>query len=70
MYTLTEIFFTLTVALMLGVSSFIMAATVVLVKAGFDLSIRIARRIRVQVAALAWDRQADSLVTRMGSRIS
>ena len=70
MYTLTEIFFTLTVALIFGVMSFILAATVVLVKAGFRTSIQLARRIRVQVAALGLDRQAESLVTRVGSFIS
>jgi len=70
MYTLTEIFFTLTVALMLGVSSFILAATAVLVKAGFHLSIQLARRIRGQVAALELDRQAESVVARVGSLIS
>ena len=70
MYTLTEIFFTLTAALVLGVMSFILAATAVLVKAGFRSSVQLARRIRVQVAALGRDRQAESLVARVGSLIS
>jgi hypothetical protein len=56
MYTLTEIFFILVVAFILGGLSFILAGGVVLVKSGFNSSIQIARRIRVQVAALGWDR--------------
>ena len=70
MYLLTEIFFTVVAAFILGGLSFILAATVVLLKSGFHLSIQIARRIRVQVAALGWDRQAESLVARVGSLIS
>lgn len=70
MYTLTEIFFILVVAFILGGLSFILAAGVVLVKSGFNSSIQLARRIRVQVAALGWDRQAESVIARVGSIIS
>lgn len=70
MYFLSEIFFTVVAVFILGGLSFILAATVVLLKSGFHSSIKIARRIRVQVAALGWDRQAGSLVTRVGSLIS
>ncbi len=70
MYTLTEIFFSLVVAFILGGLSFILAAMVVLVKAGFNSAIQLARRIRVQVAALGWDRQAESVIARVGSIIS
>lgn len=70
MYFLSEIFFTVVAVFILGGLSFILAATVVLLKSGFHSSIKIARRIRVQVAALGWDRQAGSLVTRVSSLIS
>lgn len=70
MYILTEIFFTFVAAFILGVLSFILAATVVLVKSGFRSSVLIARRIGVQVTALGWDRQAESHAARVGSLIS
>jgi len=70
MYFLTEIFSTVVAAFILGGLSFIMAATVVLLKAGFYSSLQIARRIRVQVAALGWDRHAESVMARVGSLIS
>ena len=70
MYTLTEIFFTVVVAVTLGGLSFILAATVVLLKSGFQSSIKIARRIRVQMAALGLDRHAESVMARVGSLIS
>ena len=70
MYSITEISFTLIVAFILGALSFTLAATVVLLKAGVNASVQIARRARFQVAALGWDRQAESLVARVGSLIS
>ena len=70
MYSITEISFTLIVAFILGALSFTLAATVVLLKAGVNASIQIARRVRFQVAALGWDRQAVSLVSRVSSLIS
>jgi len=60
MYTLTELFFILVVALILGGLSFVLAAAVVMVKASVDSSILFAKRIQVQVAALGLDRQAGS----------
>ena len=70
MYTLSEIFVALVIALILGALSFIMVATAMMAKAGFKSAVRVGRRVRVQAAAWGWERRAELLVARVGALIS